>query len=133
MSNAPTPTQTSTIPGLNSNISVNDQVLHVQTEALGGKHSAIVTHVFSNGGQVVRVIRFDYGKYRDKPNLRDLLSRALQVQHTNAIRKLQQEGGVAPAPVASSEGPLESSAPAGFLLALSRTFRKLLSTLVRPR
>jgi hypothetical protein len=86
----------SIVPGLNSNVHVDAQALHVQTEDLGKGRAAIVTHVFSDKGQVVRVVRFDYSKHIDNPNLRGILPRALQVQHATVIRKLQEEGGALP-------------------------------------
>jgi hypothetical protein len=98
-----TPISESVVPGLNSNIQVNDQSLHVQTEDLGRGRAVIVSHVFSSSGQVVRVVRFDYAKHVDHPNLRSILPRALQVQHVAVIRKLQEEGGDLPADPGTSD------------------------------
>ena len=111
--------------GLNSNVRVSGQVLHVQTEDLGRSRSVIVTHVFSSSGQVTRVVRFDYKKHIDHPSLHSILPRAMHSQHTAVIRQLGVEDGdastsqpdVTPPPCAvpdselSSESTLKSLAP----------------------
>lgn len=100
------------VPGLNSNVTVNDQVLHVQTEDLGRQNSVIVTHVFSKTGQVVKVVRFDYAKHRDKTNLRSILSKALLLQHTATIQELVKGERSAHAPgIAARADPTPSAAP----------------------
>jgi hypothetical protein len=117
----------SVVLGLNSNVTVNDQPLHVQTEDLGTKHSAIVTHVFSKAGQVVKVVRFDYAKHRDKPNLRSVLSRALQVQHAAVIRDLQQESPEVQAPpLTAPKLPPSSGVPLRRMRALLNAMGRLL-------
>jgi hypothetical protein len=82
--------------GLNSNVRVSGQVLHVQTEDLGRNRSAIVTHVFSSTGQVTRVVRFDYKKHVDHPSLQSILPRAMYSQHSAVIRQLHVEAGDVP-------------------------------------
>lgn len=76
--------------GLNSNVQAGDRLLHVQTEDLGRGRCAIVTHVFSSTGQVVRVVRFDYSKHVDHPGLCSVLRRAMLAQHEATIRRLLQ-------------------------------------------
>jgi hypothetical protein len=79
----------SPIMGLNSNITIGGQELHIQTEDLGSHRHAIVTHVFANGGTVVDTARFDYGEHLDKASLSQKLTKALKAQHGQMIRKLQ--------------------------------------------
>jgi len=93
LAEAPFSAESATAVGLNSNVQVGREVLHVQTEDLGRSHPAIVTHVFSPNGQVKRVVRFDYGKHVDHPSLRNILPRAMQLQHATVIRQLQAEAG----------------------------------------
>jgi hypothetical protein len=78
--------------GLNTNITVEDQVFHVQTEDLGRQRACIVTHVFSSGGQVIRKVRFDYSKHLGHPNLAHILPRAMQTQHVAVMQRLRAEG-----------------------------------------
>ena len=78
--------------GMNSNLTVGEQVLHIQTEDLGRKRGCIVTHVFSKSGQVIRKVRFDYSKHLGHPNLAHILPRAMQAQHLSVMQRLREEG-----------------------------------------
>jgi len=95
------------VPGLNTNVRVRDQVVHVQTEDLGTARATIITHVFSSAGQVMRVIRFDYKKHLEHPNLRSILPRALRLQHTAVVQDLRAQAGeeVTPAPEDATPPP----------------------------
>jgi hypothetical protein len=129
MSKGPTPDQASVVVGLNSNLVVNNQTVHVQTEDLGHRHLAIVTHVFSEAGQVVKVVRFDYTRHRDKPNLRNILPRALQAQHAAVVRDLRRDAGelttVPDSPNSQAVShPLQTVLPTSG--GISRCFRALL-------
>jgi hypothetical protein len=86
--------------GLNSNLTVGEHVLHVQTEDLGRTRACIVTHVFSKSGQVVRKVRFDYSKHLAHPNLAHILPRAMQTQHVAVMQRLREEG-LEPSPAIS--------------------------------
>jgi hypothetical protein len=79
--------------GLNANVTIGGRVFHVQTEDLGLRRACIVTHVFANGGQVVRKARFDYTKYLGRSNLENLIPKAMQAQHAGAIQHLHTHGG----------------------------------------
>ncbi len=106
--------ESATVVGLNTNIQVGGQVLHVQTEDFGRHHPAIVTHVFAPNGQVTRVVRFDYSKHVDHPSLRSILPRAMNAQHTAVVQQLQAEAGnpVAPPPdVTPAPALLDEMAP----------------------
>ncbi len=78
------------VMGLNANVSVGGEVFHIQTEDLGPKCPQIVSHVFAEGGQVVKVVRFDYAHHVGKYNLQLLLPKVLMAHHTNIVTKVKR-------------------------------------------
>lgn len=78
----------SAVMGLNSNVSVRGVVYHIQTEDLGLRSAQVVTHVFVDGGQVVKVARVDYARHLDKPGLRVALPKVMKAHHALVARKL---------------------------------------------
>lgn len=123
------------VPGLNSNITVNDQVLHVQTEDLGGKNLQIVTHVFSKTGQVVKVVRFDYAKHCDKTNLGPILNKALQLQHTATIQELKKDDRTAQnqAPTGASADRASTANRVGMFSRLGLEVSRFFASLFKGR
>ena len=79
--------------GLNTNVGLNGRVLHVQTEDYGSNHPLIVTQVFSDQGQVINQVRFDYSKHLNHENLHVILPKAMRAQHATVIRELQTQAG----------------------------------------
>jgi hypothetical protein len=78
--------------GLNTNLTLGNQVLHVQTEDLGRQRASIVTHVFSKDWRVIQKVRFDYSQHLGHPNLLGILPRAMRAQHTAVMQRLRKEG-----------------------------------------
>ena len=93
--------------GLNSNLSVGAQHLHVQTEDLGRQRACIVTHVFSKEGQVIQKVRFDYSCHLAHPNLLGILPRAMRAQHTAVMQRLRKEGAEPALGVSQSDLPCQ--------------------------
>jgi hypothetical protein len=91
--------------GLNTNLTVGEQVVHVQTEDLGRQRASIVTHAFSKGGQVVRKVRYDYSKHLGHPNLAHILPRAMQAQHVAVMQRLRAEGAAPTLDLTGSDLP----------------------------
>lgn len=78
--------------GLNSNVSVSGTQFHVQTEDLWPNSAQIVTHVFGEGGRVLRVLRIDYSQHLGKPSLPQLLPKVMKVHHASVLSKLSHQG-----------------------------------------
>lgn len=91
--------------GLNTNLTLGDQVVHVQTEDMGRQRACIVTHVFSKDGRVIEKVRFDYSRHLGHPNLLGILPRAMRAQHTAVMQRLRKEGVHADINVSSSDLP----------------------------
>lgn len=82
-----TPNGTTAI-GINHNVAVRGAVFHIQTEDLGPALAQVVTHVFAEGGQVVKVARLDYSRHLDSPNLSSALPKVVRAHHQAVTRKL---------------------------------------------
>lgn len=76
------------VVGLNTNVIVDGEALHVQTEDLAPKHAQLICHIFREGGCVLKVAKLDYSKHLDKPNLHSVLTRVMKVFHAKVIRSL---------------------------------------------
>lgn len=70
---------------LNTNISVDDVTLHIQTECLGSVKQ-IVTHTLYKG-RILNSVSRSYEKYIDRANLSDIIARVAASQHEQQARK----------------------------------------------
>jgi hypothetical protein len=103
---------TTVIPGLDTSVRGQGEILHVQTE-VSGECGEIVTEVYSVIGQVLRTVRSDYRRSLGQPDVQHFLTRALRSQHATVVQLLGGcEGDVAteipprPARFASERAPL---------------------------
>lgn len=71
---------------LNTNVKVGDFVIHVQTEEVKPK-KLIVTYVLYDGQVIDRTER-SYTAHEDKPNLRELISKVAEAQHSKKVREV---------------------------------------------
>jgi hypothetical protein len=98
-------TDVQSLIGLNTNLILGDQLLHVQTEDLGRQRACIVTHVFSKDGQVIQKVRFDYSQHLGHPNLLGILPRAMRAQHVAVMQRLRKEGPEPAANISQTDLP----------------------------
>jgi hypothetical protein len=71
---------------LNTNVTVGNSVVHVQTEEVKFK-KLIVTYVLYEGQVIDRVER-GYTAHEGKPNLRELIAKVADAQHSKKIREV---------------------------------------------
>lgn len=67
--------------GFNNNVKHNGRVFHIQTEDSGTKYCRIVTHLFADGGRILRTVRTDYADRADQPGLSEKLRVLMKQQH----------------------------------------------------
>lgn len=79
------------VVGINTNIDIDGAEYHVQTEDLAPKRPQLISHVFREGGCVVKVVKLDYSHHLDKPNLYTVLTRVMKVFHVKVLRSLQRQ------------------------------------------
>jgi hypothetical protein len=75
--------------GFNNNIKFQDRVFHVQTEDSGLDQPHIITHLFADGGHVIKSVRTDYAEHLDHPDRAGVVMRMMREQHRNMALDLR--------------------------------------------
>lgn len=81
------------LTGYNSNVRHRGRIFHIQTEDSGGGHQRVITHLFADGGRIVKSSRSDYAEYMDAPKLPELVRGIMKDQH-KAMFVLLRSGGL---------------------------------------
>lgn len=76
MSKAPPP-----LLGFNNNVRHRGRVFHIQTEDSGVKSPRIVTHLFADGGRIVKTARTDYTEHLEKVDMALVVRNLMKEQH----------------------------------------------------
>jgi hypothetical protein len=75
--------------GFNNNVRHNGRVFHIQTEDSGIKYCRVVTHLFADGGQILRTSRTEYSQHKDEPDLAEQIRRLMKEQHRSMFAALR--------------------------------------------
>lgn len=67
--------------GFNNNVRYRGMRFHIQTEDSGVTRPHIITHLFADGGYVIKSVRTDYSEYVDRPDRPALIQRLMREQH----------------------------------------------------
>jgi hypothetical protein len=67
--------------GFNNNVKHRGRVFHIQTEDSGVNHPHITTHLFVDGGRILRSHRTDYSEFIGNAELPLLLRKRMKDQH----------------------------------------------------
>jgi hypothetical protein len=67
--------------GFNNNVRHRGRIFHIQTEDSGIKHPRIVTHLFADGGRIVKTARTDYAEHVGQKDMMPLVRRMMKEQH----------------------------------------------------
>jgi len=84
VSNFPSP-----VAGFNTNVAYRGSVFHLQTEDSGAKNPRIVTHLFGDGGRILRTLRIDYKEHLGRPDLQVFVRSLMRAQHKNLFLSLR--------------------------------------------
>lgn len=76
MSKAPPP-----LLGFNNNVRHRGRIFHIQTEDSGVKFPRIVTHLFADGGRIVKTTRTDYSEHLPKTDMATVVRGMMKEQH----------------------------------------------------
>jgi len=74
--------------GFNENVPVSGKTFHVQTQSLGLQNPLIVSIVFE-GGAVKHSRKQTFADLLNQPNLEEVVTDRMRLQHTNVIAELQ--------------------------------------------
>lgn len=118
--------------GFNNNVRHKGRVFHIQTEDSGVRHPHVITHLFADGGRILKTTKTSYTEHLGQPSMADTVRAMMQEQHKSmfiALRDGQfdylfEEAGrtgtktsgtsaAAPAarPVAATPAPIEAPPP----------------------
>lgn len=67
--------------GFNNNVKHKGRVFHVQTEDSGVRHPHVITHLFADGGRILKTLKTSYAEHLNEANLRDIVHQLMKDQH----------------------------------------------------
>ena len=67
--------------GFNNNVRHRGRIFHIQTEDSGIKHPRLVTHLFADGGRIVKTTRTDYAEHIGRADMTNVLRQMMKEQH----------------------------------------------------
>jgi hypothetical protein len=67
--------------GYNNNVRHRGQVFHIQTEDSGVNSPRIMTHLFADGGRIVKSTRTDYSEHLGSAKMVEIVKRLMKEQH----------------------------------------------------
>lgn len=76
MSKAPSP-----LLGFNNNIRHKGRVFHVQTEDSGVRHPHVITHLFMDGGRILKTTKTSYAEHLGTENMGEVVRKMMKEQH----------------------------------------------------
>ena len=71
----------SPVLGFNTNVRHKGKVFHIQTEDSGVKHPHIITHLFADGGRILKSTKASYAEHLSEPNLTERVRTMMKDQH----------------------------------------------------
>ena len=69
------------VVGFNHNVMYRGDVFHIQTEDSGVKHPHIITHLFADGGRILKSVKTSYAEHLSQENLTDTVRTMMKDQH----------------------------------------------------
>jgi len=76
--------------GFNNNIRFRDQVFHVQTEDSGLDQPHVITHLFADGGRVIKSHKRSYATEVQRPDVADYVRALMKAQHLEMVSFLRE-------------------------------------------
>jgi hypothetical protein len=75
--------------GFNNNVRHRGRIFHIQTEDSGTRTPRIVTHLFADGGRIIKTIRTDYSEHVDRPDMAAHVRGMMKDQHKAMFTSLR--------------------------------------------
>lgn len=76
--------------GFNNNIKFKERVFHVQTEDSGLDQPHIITHLFTDGGRIVKSHKRTYAEHVRRPDVADFVRGLMKAQHLEMVVLLRE-------------------------------------------
>ena len=77
------------IVGFNTDVRHRGRRYHVQTEDSGEKRPHVFTHLFADGGRIVKTTKTSYSKHVNAPNLEERVRSLMKSQHKAMVIALR--------------------------------------------
>jgi hypothetical protein len=84
VSNVPPP-----LLGFNNNVRHRGRIFHIQTEDSGVKNPRIVTHLFADGGRIIKTTRTEYSEHVARPDMQPFVRALMKDQHKGMFTALR--------------------------------------------
>lgn len=84
MSKAPSP-----LLGYNNNVRHKNRTFHIQTEDSGVKHPHIITHLFMDGGRILKSLKTSYAEHIGETKMADTVRQMMKDQHKSVFIALR--------------------------------------------
>lgn len=78
--------------GFNNNVRHRGRVFHIQTEDSGVKSPRIVTHLFADGGRIIKTMRTSYAEHLERSDLAQHVRQMMKEQHKSMFAALRAGG-----------------------------------------
>src|SRR5579862_2287769 len=108
--------------GYNNNVRHKGRVFHIQTEDSGVKYGHIITHLFMDGGRILKSVKTSYSEYIGGERMAEIVREMMKQQHKAMFIALRDgkfdatvEETAEPAPPAAAPagaGPVAAAAAA---------------------
>src|SRR3974390_3390770 len=67
--------------GYNNNVRHKGKVFHIQTEDSGVKYGHIITHLFMDGGRILKSVKTSYAEYVGNERMAEVVREMMKQQH----------------------------------------------------
>jgi hypothetical protein len=84
VSNVPPP-----LLGFNNNVRHRGRIFHIQTEDSGVKNPRIVTHLFADGGRIIKTTRTEYAEHVTRSDMQVYVRSLMKEQHKGMFTALR--------------------------------------------
>ncbi|HEY3498279.1 MAG TPA: hypothetical protein VGK73_26470, partial [Polyangiaceae bacterium] len=105
MSRVPPP-----VLGFNNNVRHRGRIFHIQTEDSGVRFARIVTHLFADGGRIIKTTKTDYTEHLEKSDVARTVRALMKEQHRAMFAALR--AGDLDGLLERAIGPLSDTPPA---------------------
>jgi hypothetical protein len=98
----------SPLVGYNNNVKHKGQLFHIQTEDSGFSHPHVITHLFMDGGRILKSIKTSYAEHVGTEKVSDFIRTLMKDQHKGMLLRLRAGefdsalGDATPAPAPTS-------------------------------
>jgi hypothetical protein len=116
--------------GFNNNVRHRGRIFHIQTEDSGVRFARIVTHLFADGGRIIKTAKTDYTEHADKADVSRVVRALMKEQHRAMFSALR--AGELDSVLERAIGPLSDTPPAARAARGAESVRPPRTESVRP-